>query len=99
MSAQVNLSSALFVNLLVNGEQVMSRRFGDRVVCKSLESNGEVHEKCITQGVQAAFFYQAAFSGPVSIALGTSVAMGAHMPLLTHEKFTHLTVTRLGPAL
>ena len=99
MCAQANVSSALFVNLLVNDEPVMSRRFGERVVCKPLESNGEVHEKCITQGVQAAFFYQAEFSGPVSIAFGTSFVMGAHTPLLTHEKFTHLTITRFGPAL
>ena len=94
----------LFVNLLVNGTAVMTRRFDERLFCLTMQVLPEdpepqkTREKCLKQNVQAEFYYQGAFSGPVSIALGTSIDMGADMPILTAEKLTHLTVTRLGPA-
>ena len=100
---QVRMDRDLFVNLLVNGTTVMSRRFDERLFCMTMQVVPEdpepqkTRERCLKQNVQAEFHYQGAFSGPVSIALGTSVNMGAHMPILIAGKLTHLTVTRLGP--
>lgn len=96
------MSSEMFVHLLVNDAPVMTRRFDARHWCETMEltpadaNPSATREKCLRQNIQAEFFYQGAFNNPVSIALGTSVDMGPHIPVLTSEKFTQLVVTFLG---